>query len=152
VHLRLRLWVAARPGVDREPLAAHIARVLRAWQPSGGPTRGAWALGLAEIADHVAAMEAVEGVARAVFLDASLHEARLGTDAAAIGVQIGLHSTVGRDSRLGGEPPVTGKRLLRDQGGELVAIAFEPWELPRLDVHPADIRWVDTAAYRGQVR
>jgi hypothetical protein len=143
LYVRLRLWVDARPGADRASLAHHIAHALAAWQAKPGAARNA--LDLADIADHIAALNDVEGVARAAFVGASMHPASLGTDAAAIGIQIGLHSTIGEDTRLGCNPPITAERLLRDRGGELTALVLEPWEVARLELRPGDIHWLDEA-------
>jgi hypothetical protein len=62
----------------------------------------------------------------------------------ALGVQIGVHSTVGVDTLLGGPHSLGSQRLLRDSAGRLVSIALQPWELLHISVAEEAIILVDT--------
>jgi hypothetical protein len=144
VHLMLRLWVSPRPGADRQRLAAQLVQLIEAWYPEDRATADG-DLALSEIADLAAGLPDVEGVDRLVLSAASRHRASL--DSAAIGIQLGLHSTIGADSRLGGEAPFYGERLVRGLDGALAAVALRPWESPRLVLRAQDLHWSDDARH-----
>jgi len=57
----------------------------------------------------------------------------------AIGIQIGVRSTVGVDSRLGCETPADTDRLIRDALGRLTAVALRPYELVRVTLRKDDL-------------
>lgn len=148
IHLGIRLEVSASPGADRPALAARIIGALQAWRPEEAEAANG-TLALAEIADRAAGVAQVEGIDGIALVAASWHRDTLQADESVIGLQIGLHSTLGRDSRLTGNPPITRDRLLRDDDGALAAIALRPWEVPRLMLRVEDLSWTDARAAGG---
>lgn len=145
LHLGLKLWATAAAGADRVALAARVAEALEHWQPAASSTGAPTSLSLSEMAVRAAEVEQVEGVDDLAVVQIGLRGDDLYADDAAIGLQIGLHSTVGRDSRLGAIPGLTRRRLVRDGSGELSALMLRPWEVPRLVLRPSDIAWSDRA-------
>jgi len=140
IYLGIRLQVSAWPGADRAALAARLIDTLQAWRPEETEAANG-TLALAEMADRAACVAQVEGVDGIALAAASWHRDALPADESVIGLQIGLHSTVGRDTRLSGEPPMSRDRLVRDDDGALAAIALRSWEVARLVVRPQDLTW-----------
>jgi hypothetical protein len=151
IYLCIEAWIAPCPGADREALARRIADTMSAWIPACCAEVLDGTLALSEISDRIAGMEQVEGVERIALLELTDRRDRLHSDASAVGLQIGMHSTIGKDSVLSGLPPVTRERLVRDGDGELAGIAMLPWEVPRIVMTPGDVRWLDApGARRGR--
>lgn len=150
IYLGIRLQVSAWPGVDRAALAARIIDTLQAWRPEEAEAADG-TLALAEMADRAAGVAQVEGIDGIALSAASWQCHALHGDESVIGLQLGLHSTLGRDSRLSGEPPISRDRLVRDDDGALAAIALRPWEVPRLVLRVEDLAWTD-ARDAGGVR
>lgn len=145
IYLGVRLRVSAWPGADRAALAARIVDALKAWRPEEAEAAGG-TLALAEMADCAARVAQVEGIDCIALVAASWHRDVLYAEQSVIGIQIGTHSTLGRDSRLSGEPPISRERLVRDEDGALAAIALRPWEVPRVVLRLEDLAWTDVHA------
>ena len=140
IGFQVALW----PGVSIEAALAQIAIALRERFGAGGdegdadgeaPAFGA-PLHLSEIAaaiDRVAGVDYVENVT--VFT--------LGTELDApdanLGVQIGASSTVGVDTRIGGQGALGATRLIRDSEGTLASVVLQPWEVLRVVLVPEGV-------------
>lgn len=133
VHFR----VSPRPGFSHgEARRAAILALKRRFELGSGVEENEVLLGrslyiseLIDLLERVPEVDAVAGVRLSrVSPDLeSLHEA-----GAALGIQLGLHSTLGRDARLGVHPRLGRKRLLRNEAGELIGFALRPHELLRV--------------------
>lgn len=148
IYLGIRLQVSAWPGTDRAALAARIIDALQTWRPEEAEAIDG-TLALAEMADRAAIVAQVVGIDGIALTAASWQRHALQADESVIGLQIGLHSTLGRDSRLSGKPPISRDRLVRDDDGALAAIALRPWEVPRLVLRVEDLTWTDALAAGG---
>src|SRR5690606_4004939 len=82
----------------------------------------------------------VDYVENVTVLQISTQEEDLNLPAFAVGLQIGIRSTIGVDSQLGASRTLGADRLLRNESGELVAIVLRPWELLRVTIAGKDIR------------
>jgi hypothetical protein len=111
--------------------------------PGAGPHGEGWPFGRnLYLSEVIAVLEQVPGVdyveevrvLRLATSEEDLHKA-----GAAVGIQIGIHSTVGVDSRLGAMSALDGNRLLRNESGTLAAVALRPHELVRIRVREKDI-------------
>jgi len=83
------------------------------------------------LSDIIATAEQVAGVdyvAQASVLQASLDHALLASPRNSLGIQLGVRSSLGQDSRLGGAA-LGDARLMRSDSGRLVGIRLQPWEL-----------------------
>lgn len=71
---------------------------------------------------------------------------------AAVGVQIGVLSTVGNDTRLGSDITIYNdkERLIRNAGGMLVAIGLRPYELVRINIEKVKVNGVNKDAGFGE--
>ena len=105
-----------------------------------GPTGEGWPFGralplseLTEAIDNTPGVDYVEDIA---ILQMSLRGEDLNDPKFALGVQIGVRSTIGVDTLLGGSRMLGSDRLRRNHAGKLVSIVLKPWEL--LKVRLAD--------------
>jgi hypothetical protein len=110
--------------------------------PGGGPDGQGWPFGRAvylsevyELLEHIEGVDYVQNVhvSRLTTTDNAVNDERT-----AVGIQIGVHSTVGVDSRLGCETPADTERLSRDLAGRLMGVLLRPYELVRLVVRESD--------------
>ncbi len=90
---------------------------------------------LIELLERVPEVDAVEGVRLS---RVSHHRDTLQRDESALGVQLGLHSTLGRDARLGVHPKLGRQRLLRNDAGALIGFALRSFEVFRVVEAEAD--------------
>ena len=88
-------------------------------------------LALIEAIDETPGVDYVEHVR---ILQMSDNEENLAQPDSALGVQVGIRSTVGVDALLGGRPALGSERLLRNDEGRLVSILLRPWELLQLSL------------------
>jgi hypothetical protein len=111
--------------------------------PGGGPQREGWPFGraiyLSEIYEQLESVDGVDYVQDVRVLHVATSGEAISVDRTAVGIQIGLHSTVGIDSRLGGDLPAEADRLIRDASGRLMAVALRPYELVRIVVQARDL-------------
>ncbi len=118
----------------------------------GGPEEEGWPFGrniyLSEIFDILERVPGVDYVEDVRVLQLSGSQGSIRQDKAAIGIQIGIRSTVGLDSRIGTEFTIDKDRLIRNDAGKLVAIALRPYELVRIAVREEDIQLSTRAASR----
>ena len=152
------LWVSLGAVIQTHPDAAFgevqtkaIEKLQHYFNPfsGGGPHGDGWPFGRAIYLSEVyALLEQVEGVdyiqdvrvLRLTTAGATMDDART-----AVGIQIGFRSTVGVDSRLGGDTLGDTDRLLRDALGRLMVVMLRPYELVRLAVQNSDLLPSDSA-------
>jgi hypothetical protein len=140
-----RLWFNLKaeifplPHVAFEKVKARTIAVLQNYfDPiaDAGPDSAGWPFGRAIfINDIIALLDRVPGVdyVHAVhLLNLAIDPAKLSDDRTAIGIQIGVRATVGRDTRLGMAETADHQRLVRDGNGRLIAVNLRPFELAGL--------------------
>lgn len=112
--------------------------------PGNGPQGRGWPFGrylyLSEVFDVLERVPGIESVEHVHVLRLASSEEYFYADRAALGIQIGIRSTIGVDSCLGAEPSIGKDRLLRNDVGQLVAVALKPYELPSIVVREENIR------------
>lgn len=143
LHVGIGLRVALRPGADwLEVRPAIESNLRRRYGPRDEDDaqelpRPGMPLHLNEITRLVDDTDGVDYVGqvhvRALGADAdALHES-----ASAVGVQIGIHSTLAVDAWLGARG-AGAERLERDEAGRLATVRLQPWEVLRLHVMVED--------------
>jgi hypothetical protein len=143
LHVGIGLRVALRTGADWHDVRLAIEANLRSrygpWDDDDAKEspRPGMPLNLSEITrlvDDTDGVDYVEEVSvRALGRDAdALHE-----PASAVGVQIGIHSTLAVDAWLGASGEGA-ERLERDEAGRLATVRLQSWEVLRLHVMVAD--------------
>lgn len=141
------LWVSLGAMIRTHPYASFeevknrvIAKLERYFNPlpGGGPTGEGWPFGRAIYLSEVyALLEQVEGVGYVEdvrVLRLTTRGEAVSDERTVVGIQIGVRSTVGVDSRLGCETPADTDRLIRDALGRLILVALKPYELVRITV------------------
>ena len=140
LHLALGIKLVPKPGQSRDQLI-HSLRLMLAQrfgsQPGQGPLGEGWPFGralriseLIQAIDETAGVDYVEDI---TILQIGLKE-QMDQPESALGIQIGIHSTIGVDTLLGGPHSIGGRRLLRNEAGRLVSVALKPWELLRINL------------------
>lgn len=147
IYLSLRLQARVGPSTDSDAKALPRALIDNLRQffdplPGGGTDAQGWPFGRAVYLSEVFAR--LEAEPNVDYVE-SVHVTQLRTtgenaSAGALGVQIGVTSTVGMDTRIGGESAGDDERLIRDSSGTLTAVALRPYELVRVELHPEDFR------------
>ena len=111
--------------------------------PGGGPTGEGWPFGraipLSEVYELLEQVEGVDYVQAVRVLRLTTTGEAVDDERMAIGIQIGVRSTVGVDSRLGCETPADTDRLIRDALSRLTAVALRPYELVRVILRKDDL-------------
>jgi hypothetical protein len=146
------LWVALGAVIRTHPDASSgevrakaIEKLQQYFTPyaGGGPNGDGWPFGRAIYLSEVyALLEQVEGVdyiqdvrvLRLTTTGETMDDART-----AVGIQIGLRSTLGVDSRFVGATLGEPDRLIRDALGKLMVVLLRPYELVRMAVHKDDL-------------
>jgi hypothetical protein len=118
--------------------------------PGGGPDGQGWPFGravyLSEVYDLLEQIEGVDYVQNVYVSRLTTTSGTVNNARTAVGLQIGVRSTVGVDSRLGCETPADTERLSRDAAGRLMGVLLQPYELARMAVQESDLLDADTAA------
>lgn len=124
--------------------------------PGGGPDAAGWPFGravyLSEVYERLEQIEGVDHVRDVRILNLDSTGRGLDDARTALGIQIGVRSTVGVDSRLGVEPSVLQDRLLRDASGKLVAVMLRSYELVRITVRESDLVSDDASVRQRSLR
>jgi len=136
-YLLLSLRVMLQPHPDmsfekiRNEASEELQKYFYLWQ-GGGPSGEGWPFGRAVYLSEVyALLEKVPGTVSVQDVSVvSLHTTAGAADGQQepVGIQFGISSTVGVDSRLGGETAADTERLVRDTNGRLTAVTLKPWE------------------------
>jgi hypothetical protein len=111
--------------------------------PDGGPNGEGWPFGryiyLSEVYALLEQVEGVDYIQDVCVLRLTTTGEAMDDEHMAVGIQIGLRSTVGVDSRLGGETSGEPDRLIRDALGRLMVVVLRPYELVKITVHENDL-------------
>jgi hypothetical protein len=104
--------------------------------PGEGPSGEGWPFGrslyLAEVIDVLERVPQIDYVRDVRVIRMASSEEELDQEPAALGIQIGIRSTVGVDARIGTGFPHDRARLLRGDAGQLVAVELKSYELIRI--------------------
>ncbi|MGH8607461.1 MAG: hypothetical protein ACREX9_08585, partial [Gammaproteobacteria bacterium] len=104
--------------------------------PGEGPSGEGWPFGrslyLSEVIDVLERVPEIDYVRDVRVLRMASSEEELDQEPAALGIQIGIRSTVGVDARIGTGFPQDRARLLRGDAGQLVAVGLKSYELIRI--------------------
>jgi hypothetical protein len=150
LHLAIGVKLAPRPGQSKGQLSHALREMLEqrfGSQPGQGPLGEGWPFGrplriseLIQTVDETAGVDYVENIS---ILQIGLKE-QMDRPESALGVQIGIHSTIGVDTLLGGPHSLGSQRLLRNEAGKLVSIGLKQWELLRINLIEDAIMLVNT--------
>ncbi|MGH8592106.1 MAG: baseplate J/gp47 family protein [Gammaproteobacteria bacterium] len=145
VVLPYYLWVSLGALIrPRDDIPFHTARhaAIQALQrhfgplPGEGPSGEGWPFGrslyLAEVIDVLERVPQIDYVRDVRVIRMASSEEELYQEPAALGIQIGIRSTVGVDARIGTGFPQDRARLLRGDAGQLVAVELKSFELIRI--------------------
>jgi hypothetical protein len=146
LHVSLRAVVATLPDADAGRTHLAIAERVRKFfdpLPGGGPEGAGWpfgrALHLSELYEQCQKVEGVDYVRDIQVLNLTGNAAALARDETAVGIQIGLRSTVGVDTLLGCETGAGPHRLVLDGAGKLIGIKLRPYELVRIQLRVVSV-------------
>lgn len=137
----LRVIIATSPDAKLTEVGKEIVeRVEKFFDPlpGGGPKGDGWPFGraihLSEVYEQCQRVEGVDYVEAIHLMNLSTRPDRFDDDRTAVGIQPGLRSTVGVDSRLGCETESDSERLILDSSGRLIGIALRQYELVKIKV------------------
>ena len=157
LHLAIGLKLAPKTGWSIPQLSSALEEVLQqrfGLNQGQGPQGNGWpfgkALHISELIEAVEETRGVDYVDDVTILQISAQEQKLNLPDSALGVQIGIHSTLGHDALLGGPDALGPDRLLRNDAGRLVSIILRPWELLRVYVAAENISTIETQATGGR--
>ena len=119
----------------------------------GGPNSQGWPLGrnlyLSEIYNVLESVGGVDYIEDVNIRRLSLSHDTLSEDQSIIGLQLGVSSTVGIDSRLGTKNSTINNRLITDGSGNLVGIKLKTYELLRVVLQPGDLEEIGSFTERN---
>jgi hypothetical protein len=164
LHVSIRATIAPKPGRSVQQISDAVNESLqrrfspqpgqetqaretddnRAHRPFGKP------LHIAELIETIDETTGVDYVEHVHILQMSDSGRNLAEPGAALGVQVGLRSTVGIDTLLGGQKALGSERLLRNDEGKLVSILLRPWELLRLSLVVEDAHFLEARGIGGR--
>ena len=151
LNLAIGLNLAPKGGWSKQQLWNALREALQqrfGLNAGQGPQGNGWpfgkALHISELVEAVEETPGIDYVEDVTILQISAHEQELTSLDSALGVQIGIHSTLGHDALLGGPGALGSDRLLRSDAGRLVSIALRPWELLRVNISPENISTIET--------
>jgi hypothetical protein len=151
LNLAIGLKLAPKAGWSTQELSDALRGALQqrfGLEPGQGPQGAGWpfgkALHISELVEAVEETPGVDYVDDVTILQISAQERKVNLPGSALGVQIGIHSTLGHDALLGGPDALGSGRLLRNDAGRLVSIALRPWELLRVNVATENISTIET--------
>lgn len=149
--LAIGLSLAPKAGQQMEQLSNRLRDALQRQfgsESGQGPEGKGWPFGrplhISELIETIDATTGVDYVRDVTILQMSSNEENLALPESALGIQVGIRSTIGVDTLLGGPRYLGSERLLRNDRGRLVSILLKPWELLRVSVATEDIRTIDT--------
>jgi hypothetical protein len=155
LHVSIEATIAPKPGQSAQQISDAVSESLqRRFSPQPGQeprageaddNRGRRSFGkplhIAELIETIDGTAGVNYVERVRILQMSDRGRNLAQPGSALGVQVGLRSTVGVDTLLGGQKALGPERLLRNDAGRLVSILLRPWELLRLSLVAEDVHF-----------
>lgn len=150
LHVAIGAKLSAKPGQSKGQLLHALSEMLEqrfGSQPGQGPQGEGWPFGkplrISELIRGIDETRGVDYVVDIAVLQIGLKES-LDSAQSALGVQIGVHSTVGIDTLLGGPHSLGSGRMLRNDAGGLASIILKPWELLRISLIEEAIVLVNT--------
>jgi hypothetical protein len=163
-HVSVGATIVPRPGQSAQRLSDAVNENLRGrfgLQPGQKPRAGeaddngggrffGKPLRIAELIEAIDETAGVDYVEHVRILQMSGSEKNLAQPDSALGVQIGVRSTIGIDTLLGGQPALGSERLVRNDEGRLVSILLRPWELLQLTLAAEDVRFPDAEGIGGR--
>ncbi|SCX85614.1 hypothetical protein SAMN05216420_101115 [Nitrosospira sp. Nl5] len=161
--LAIGLKLAPAPGQSMQQLSNTLMDTLQrrfdsetGHETQGGkPTYGSpsWPFGrplhISELIEAIDATAGVDYVSDVTILQMSSNEQNLALPEFALGLQVGIRSTIGVDTLLGGSRSLGSERLLRNDEGRLVSILLKPWELLRVSLAAENITIIPTRKKSG---
>jgi hypothetical protein len=164
LHVSVGATIVPKPGQSPHQLSDAVNENLRGRfnsQPGQKPRAGeaddngggrsfGKPLRIAELIEAIDETAGVDYVEQVCILQMSGSEKNLVQPDSALGVQIGMRSTIGIDMLLGGQKALGSERLLRNDEGRLVSILLRPWELLRLTLAAEDIRFLRAQGIGGR--
>jgi hypothetical protein len=163
LHVSIGATIVPKPGQSAQRLTDAVNESLgrrfssqAGQEPRSGEAdrnRGGGSFGrplrIAELIEALDETPGVDYVEHVRILQMSDNEENLAQPDSALGVQVGIRSTVGVDALLGGRPALGSERLLRNDEGRLVSILLRPWELLRLTLAAEDVRFLGAEGIGG---
>jgi hypothetical protein len=164
LHVSVGATIVPRPGQSAQRLSDAVNENLRGrfgLQPGQKPRAGeaddngggrffGKPLRIAELIEAIDETAGVDYVEHVRILQMSGSEKNLAQPDSALGVQVGVRSTIGIDTLLGGQPALGSERLVRNDEGRLVSILLRPWELLQLTLAAEDVRFPDAEGIGGR--
>ncbi|MGH8685428.1 MAG: hypothetical protein ACREUM_08790, partial [Nitrosospira sp.] len=153
--LAIGLKLAPAPGQSMQQLSNTLRDTLQQQfgaESEQGPQdkgwTGRWPFGkplhISELIEAIDATPGVDYVGDVTILQMSSNEQNLALPEFALGLQVGVRSTIGVDTLLGGSRSLGSERLRRNDEGRLISILLKPWELLRVSLAAEDITTIDT--------
>lgn len=150
LHLAIGVKLAPKPGQSKAQLSYAMREMLEqrfGSQMGQGLLGEGWPFGrplrISELVQAVDETTGVDYVEDMSILQIGLKE-QMDRSESALGIQIGIHSTIGVDTLLGGPQSIGSQRLLRNNAGKLISIGLKPWELLRISLMEDAIILVNT--------
>jgi hypothetical protein len=141
LHVALGVRLVAMPGDAARNL---LQRISEALHQHFGPADGqglegkGWPFGrplhVSEIIETIDQITGVDYVVDVTVLQMSTRAGRSLGPETSVGIQIGVRSTIGQDTRLGGPSFIGTDRLVRSKYGKLVSVMLRQWELLDLNL------------------
>lgn len=161
LYLAIGLKLAPAPGQSMQQLSNTLRDTLQQQfgsESEQGPENrgspGGWPFGrplyISELIEAVDATTGVDYVGDVTILQMSSNEQNLALPECALGLQVGIRSSIGVDTLLGGSRSLGSERLLRNDEGRLVSILLKPWELLRVSLALEDITTIPYTKEWGQ--
>lgn len=154
--LAIGLRLAPKAGQPMEQLSNKLRDALQRQFGSEwgqGPEGKGWPFGrplhMSELIEAIDATTGVDYVSDVTILQMSSNEQNLALPEFALGLQVGIRSTIGIDTLLGGSRSLGSERLLRNDEGRLVSILLRPWELLRVSLAAENITTIPTRKKNG---
>lgn len=154
LYVAIGFKLARKPGRSMQSVKTAVGEALHRRFGSGvgeGPQGAGWAFGrplhISEVVEAIDQIPEVDYVEDVTVVQLTTQKEALATRGSSLGIQIGLRSTLGVDSWLGGPPDIGPDRVVRDESGRLVSIILRPWEL--LGVTEAEDAIVDIDSQRS---
>ncbi len=154
LQLAVGAVVRQKAGVSFADLQDSVTQALEHYfspYRGGGPEGNGWSLGrhvyLSEVQALLQQTVDVERVGTVQILGMSASDTPLDDDQTAVGVQLGMRSTLGVDSRLGAETVRDARRLIISGSGRLVGVALRPYEVVGIEkvvVREEPARWSES--------
>jgi len=146
LHVAISVAVIPRSGYLHEDVARGVVAALQ--QHFGSdvdetPQAQDWPFGRAfylnEVVEVVDRLEMIDWVENVTLLKLAETAEDLASPQSMVGVQLGAHSTIGEDTRIGSLMEGGFDRLIRNATGDIDCVLLQPWELLRLTVLPHSV-------------